>query len=184
MNRIIDGSTDYISRIPLGEEYFENIDTKTISMDYSNGIVYMFHSKGAVLYMPERGIGFVDLTQGYEGSYHNREDEVMFVSGGGIIQGLFEGDENTEMLYETGVLTLNEPDRTKDYEKLEFFGKGTVTTELFLDGELKTTMTMNLDGQDRDRVIFFPRGFTGRGASFRTRGKGTITEVKYWLFDE
>lgn len=181
INRINQGSVDYISRIPLGDDYFKKFNPESFSINYANGIVYMFHNKGTLIYIPENGRGFGELSKAYEFSYYDQYEGVMYANSKKAIMGLHNGDESTSKHYKTGELTLSEPDREKVFEKVEFFGEGTITVKLLLDNKEFTQMEMNLSGMDRERVIYYPRGYTGRGGSFEIFGRGIVKEVKYFL---
>lgn len=183
LNRVVGGQVEYISRVPLGDEYFKGIDASSIHFNYVDGIVFMFHNQGTLMFIPESGIGFVTLNGVYDGSFYDRKAGTLYVTRYGNIESLFTGDGKENMVYETGDLTLNEPS-DKYFEKVEFFGEGKVTVNIFLDNEVNasTELEMDLDGMDRQRILHYPRGYTGRSGRYRVTGKGTVKEIKFYLY--
>lgn len=170
-----------ISRYPLGEDYFKKINSSSVHLAYGNGMVYFFHDAGTILFMEEQGIGFVELSDGYEASFYENQSGIMHVVKDGYIQQLFEGTEVLEFNYELGDLVLNEPGG-KDFDHLEFFGRGRFGAQLYLDRQPKSNRVLDLDGGYFGRVIGFPYGLA-RGASWGVLGRGEISEIKAIVYE-
>lgn len=166
-----------ISRAVLSDDYFKNIDMASVHLGYGDGILYVFHSKGTLLFIEDQGVGFVELSQSYEGSFYDRRDGSMVVTRSGWAWRLHQGTEDITFQYQLGGLVLNQPD-DKRYESLRFYGEGKTAVTLYLDEVEGKTKTLDLGGMLRDRKINFPHGNLAREATWKVTGRGKITEIK------
>ena len=179
IGRITAEGHSIISRNLLGEEYFRDI--KNASMNYAEGILYLFHDKGALIYIQEEGVGFVNLSAVYSHSFFDRGKGVMYVARDGRIEALFQGSSRLSLKYKLADLTLNEP-REKYFEHLHFYGSGKFTIRLFLDEHtMDNVRTIDLDSGTYGGRINFPHGITVRSASWSMEGNGEIREIKALL---
>jgi hypothetical protein len=166
-----------LTRNLIGDDYFKSINMESAHFQYADGILYMFHDQGALLYIEERGVGFVELTRTCEGSHYDRKNGRVLLSRENWVWAAHQGDESETAQYRQDGLVLNQPD-DKRYTQVRFFGEGKFYVSLFLDGVERTTRTLNLDGMMRERKINFPAARLAREASWEVTGTGRITEIK------
>lgn len=177
IGRINNNGHHSISRNLLGEHYFDDWDMSSVHMSFGDGILYIFHSKGTLLYIEERGIGFVELTNVYEGAYYDRSTGDMIGTRKNWAYSLFGGEEKIVLQYKQGGLVLNQPEN-KRFTRVDIFGTGKFEAKLYLDGKERSSRILNLDGMRRERMIRFPQGRLAREASWQLTGDGEITEIK------
>ena len=175
--RVTGSASESISRNLLGEEYFKSIDMKSVHLAYGDGILYIFHSKGTLLFIQERGIGFIELTNIYDGAYYDRKNGVIVATRNSSAWELFEGTGVLTVQYRQDGLVLNQPD-DKRYSQLRVFGTGKFNCILYLEGKERNRRVLDLDGMPRDRIINFAHGRLAREASWELTGTGRITEIK------
>ena len=166
-----------LTRNLIGDDYFRSINMDSVHLQYADGILYMFHSQGALLYIEERGVGFVELTSTCEGSFYDRKNGRILLTRQNWVWSAHQAEEFTTAQYKQDGLVLNQPD-DKRYTQVRFFGKGKFNVKVLLDGVVRTERILNLDGMDRDRRINFPVGRLAREASWEVTGTGRITEIK------
>lgn len=177
IGRINNSGHNSISRNLLGEDYFDDIEKSTVHIGFGDGILYIFHNKGTLLYIEERGIGFVETTNAYTGSFYDRRQGYMVACRKNWANAMFEGNESIVLQYRMDGLVLNQPD-DKRFVRLEIYGEGKFKLKLYLDGREKSSRDLNLDGMKRERIIRFPQGELAREASWMVTGSGQITEFK------
>lgn len=177
IGRISSGGHASITRNLLGDDYFKNLDMESTHINYADGILYIFHSKGTLLYIEERGIGFVEFTSVYQGSFYDRKEGRMLCTKDNWCWAIHQGDENMALQYRQDGLVLNQPD-DKRFTQIRVFGDGKFHVRLYLDGVERTSRILDLDGLNRDRIIRFPVGRLAREASWELTGNGKVTEIK------
>jgi hypothetical protein len=180
IGRIASDGHSSISRNLLGDDYFKNINMDTVHLNYADGILYVFHSKGTLLFVEELGIGFVEITSIYEGSHYDRKNGQMMVTGSNWAWAVHQGTESRTLQYRQDGLVLNQPE-DKRFEMIRVYGNGKFNVKLFLDGVVRSERILNLDGMLRDRTIKFPYGYPAREASWEITGTGKITEIRALL---
>lgn len=169
-----------ITRNLLGDDYFKDLDMNSVHLNYADGILYIFHSKGTLLYIEELGIGFVELTSIYKGSFYDRKEGRIIATGANWCWALHQGDDKRTLQYRQDGLVLNQPD-DKRFELIKVYGTGKFNVKLILDGVTRTERVLDLEGMDRDKTIKFPYGRLAREASWELTGTGKITEIKAML---
>ncbi len=166
-----------LTRSLIGDDYFKSLDMESAHLQYADGILYMFHSKGTLLYIEERGVGFVELTSTCEGSFYDRRNGRVLLTRSNWSWAAHQGDEYTTAQYRQDGLVLNQPD-DKRFTQVRFFGTGKFNVKLLLDGITRSERVLDLDGMNRDKRMNFPVGRLAREASWEITGTGRITEIK------
>ena len=177
IGRISSDGHSSITRNYIGDDYFKNIDMGSVHVNYADGILYVFHSQGALLYVEERGVGFVELTSTCEGSFYDRKNGRMLATRENWCWALHQGDESRTLQYRQDGLVLNQPD-DKRFTQIRVFGEGKFNCKIYLDGIERTVRVLDLDGMNRDKIINFPAGRLAREASWELTGTGKVTEIK------
>jgi len=174
---ISSGQSQSITRGLLDPEYFDQIDPDSVHLAYGDGILYLFHSAGCLLFIQERGIGFVELTKIYEGAVYDRKNGVMVAAREGRAWEMWKGEGTTTAQYKQGGLVLNQPD-DKRFSEIRVYGTGQFELVIYIEGIERSRRVLNLEGMLRDRIMRFPAGHTGREASWMLTGTGKVTEIK------
>ena len=174
----IDGSGhSVISRYLLSDTYFKSINMDSVHLGFGNGVLYIFHDKGTLLYTEEQGIGFTEISNVYQGSFYDRRNGTVVATRKQWAWRLHSGDESITFQYRMGGLVLNQPE-DKRFSSIRFFGTGKFKVEVYLDGIAGKSRIIDLGGMLRDRTINFPHGQLAREASWMISGRGEITEIK------
>jgi len=171
------GGARLISRDFLPETYFDDIDVSTAHLASGIGLVLLFHSKGALALVTERGRGFVELDQVYTGSFFDKQTGKFFVTTGEVLQELWGGDDYLDARYKFGDLVLNLPE-DKEFESFTMVGSGTFTVTLSLDGEDETVDVFDLSEPYEGRTIQPPEGVLAHGAALELVGRGELKEIR------
>lgn len=165
-----------ITKDVLGPDYFDSIDLSSAHLRVFLGAVILFHSGGAVRFdIPQNS--FTTHSGVFSASFSDKENSRLVLrSGTDLVEYL--GSEGTlEFDYTTGDIVLRLPE-WKAFDRIEFFGKGTITASAIIDETELPSYTLDLDGMLRDRVLLVPHGRSGRALRVRVRGTGLLYEIR------
>jgi len=167
----------------IGEEFFRGINYDSTFMAFNDGVIYMFHDAGALIY-DTRVFEFSTLDAIYTHAIHRGETGHLYVmNAGGEIQKLHGSNDDLSVVYTSGEVVLQEPEN-KRFRRVKVSGTGIWQAALILDGVEFSTKTLNLDSNlNRDKKVDTPHGTRSRAAQIRLTGEGEVTEVKWEIFE-
>jgi len=166
----------------IGTAYFKDLfsNYSDFHMNYSDNILYLFHSGGALCY-DFKASKWYNLDSIYTSSFYDKETSEMYIVEDGNIMKLFGSDDCLIMQYKSGELVLSKP-ADKKFNRFVFTGTGTILSKLYLAGTLQVSQTMDLDGMNYEKIIKMPQGYAARSAQFEVFGTGEVTEVAADVF--
>jgi hypothetical protein len=169
------GHTEVISDRVLGPDYFKDLEEPF--MAYHDGELFVFHSKGAVIF-DMRARQWTTSSVVAKAAWHATAKGMLGVLVGGSIRGIHSGSGVGNFIYETGDIILNTP-KDKEWRRLRFFGDGEVYATAIVDGIEVTEQTLlDMSGKYiRDTELSIPNNVFGRAIRVRVIGSGAVREI-------
>lgn len=165
-----------ISRNPLGPEYFRDMDLSTAFLKVFQGAILLFHA-GGILRFDIAANSFTTHDGVFSTGFVDREAGVLALRTGSTLVAYRGSTGPYTYTYETGDIVLRQPE-WKTFQRFEFFGTGTATASVSVDGVATEDFSIDFDGMLRDRTIHVRHGVIGRAARVKITGTGTLTEIR------
>ena len=182
INLISGANAESLSDSKLGEEFFRNINKETAFMAFNDGLLYLFHDAGMLIFDTRIGEFTVMPDIFLDPHRINRNGLLYVLDSIGNIKSLHDSGDNQTLRYTTGDIVLSSPEH-KMFRKAEFTGSGVADIEIFIDGTLMVSQDIDMDAGLLDRQVNIPHGERGRAARVRIETEGEIKEIRMEVFD-
>lgn len=157
--------------------FLANVTLPTALVIENDGKVYLFHSTGTIRGDFRVNPPIWDELDIIATAVHKRPDDgnLYYVDATGIQR--LEGDAANPLTWtwRSGDFLADTP-KEKEFVNVECIGSGTITMNLYVDGALTSTKALSFS-MDRDRMLAFPEGTSGRAAQIELTGTGSVNEV-------